>query len=340
MDGFPVPVVLFFYKRIDTTLKILDRISRIKPNKLYLISDGPRNEKERKQILACRNEIEKHINWDCKVIKNYADKNMGVYNRIGLGAKWVFSQEKYAIFLEDDNLPELTFFEYCRCILNKYENDTRILWICGTNYLQKYEPQDGASYVFTKHLMPCGWASWSHKFPFFYDGNMDLLKYRDVVERVKFEYQDRRLYRQQLKSVLSEAMKLKYEGRPSSWDFQMIFTIRANSVYGISPKYNQIQNIGVDGNSVHGGTSFKNPMTKRFCSIKSYPLELPLKHPKVVLPDRVYEKKVGKIILYPFSLRFKFAVKELISNMLKHMLHIKPNESVTKVLKDKLKHSR
>lgn len=336
MERFRVPVVLFFFKRIDTTLQILEIISYIKPTKLYLISDGPRNEKERKQIITCRNEIENKINWKCEVIRNYADVNMGVYSRIGLGAKWVFTLEKSAIFLEDDNLPELTFFEYCKCMLEKYEDDKRILWICGTNYLQKYEPNDGASYVFTKHLMPCGWASWSNKFTNFYDGDMNLLRNQEVVKRVRFEYQDRRLYKQQLRSVISEFQKLKYEGKPTSWDFQMAFSIRANGLYGISPKYNQIQNIGVDELSVHGGTSYKNPMTKRFCGIKSYSLEFPLIHPTVVLPDRNYEKKVGKIILYPLSMRCKFAIKRWISDSIKYIFHMKPNQSVSKVIRDKL----
>ena len=335
MERFNIPIVLFIFKRIDTTLRIMERISQIKPQKLYLISDGPRNEDEKEQILACRREIESKINWNCEIVQNYAVQNMGVYNRIGLGAKWVFSLEKEAIFLEDDNLPEITFFEYCRCMLEKYENDKRVLWVCGTNYLQKYEPVDGASYVFTKHLMPCGWASWANKFLEFYDGDMEIVKNNNLLKRLKFEYDDNRLYQQQLNSVLSEFQKLKYEGKPTSWDFQMAFTIRANSMYGISPKYNQIENIGVDSFSTHGGTTLENPMTKRFCSIKSYPLKFPIIHPKTVLSDIDYEIKVGKIILYPLTMRIKFTIKKFISKILKKIFNINPNESVSKKFKEK-----
>lgn len=336
MESFNIPIVLFVFKRIETTIKILERISCIKPQKLYLVSDGPRNENEREQIIACRREIEAKIDWKCEIVKNYADVNMGVYNRIGLGAKWVFTYERWAIFLEDDNLPEVTFFEYCKCLLEKYEEDNRVLWICGTNYLQKFEPDDGASYVFTKHLMPCGWASWAKKFLEFYDGDMELIKNKAIRKRIKFEYKDTRLYKQQLNSVLSELQKLKYEGRPASWDFQMAFSIRANSMYGISPKYNQIENIGVDVYSTHGGTTFDNPMTKRFCSIKTYPLEFPLIHPKTVLSDVNYEYRVGKIILYPFAMRFKLSIKSLLSQMLKYIFNISPNESASKSIKKKI----
>ncbi|MDP4182672.1 MAG: glycosyltransferase family 2 protein, partial [Bacillota bacterium] len=175
MEGFNVPVTLFFFKR-DKIIQIIDRIREIKPQKLYLISDGPRNDEEEILVNNCRRLVEESINWDCKIIRNYAEQNKGVYDRIGLGAKWVLSMEDYAIFLEDDNLPDLTFFRFCEELLETYKEDTRILWICGTNYLEEYQPKDGASYVFTKHMLPCGWASWSHKFNRFYDGNLDLCK--------------------------------------------------------------------------------------------------------------------------------------------------------------------
>ena len=154
--GFDIPVVVFFFNRPDMILQIMDRIAQVKPRRMYLFCDGGRNEAEWELVHACRRAVEARIDWDCEIIRNYADTNRGVYETIGKGACWVFQREEKAIFLEDDNLPELTFFPYCREMLERYENDRRVLWVCGTNYLQKYQPADGSSYVFTKHLLPCG----------------------------------------------------------------------------------------------------------------------------------------------------------------------------------------
>ncbi len=311
MSGFDIPVVLFFYKRSYTALQVLNRIAQVRPRRLYLISDGPRNNEERSLIEECRKTIEERIDWDCQVIKNYASSNRGVYDRIGLGARWVFSQEQKAIFLEDDNLPELTFFEYCRQLLDRYENDTRILWICGTNYLEKYEPKDGSSYVFTKHLLPCGWASWSHKFLHFYDGDLNHLEDDYIRHRVRYEYENRALYKQQIYSINRTKRKMQL-GQPISWDFQMAFSIRIHGLYGIAPKYNQIKNIGVDKMSTHGGTSYRNVMTRRFCGMDSFPLEFPLSHPKVLLTDVEFEKRVGRIIQYPTFMRIGIGIVRLL----------------------------
>lgn len=315
-DTFDIPVVLFFFLRSDTTLRIIERIREVRPTKLYLFSDGPRSEKEKKQIIEARKSVENSIDWECEVIKKYEDENRGVFHQIGLGAKWVLTQEENAIFLEDDNLPEVTFFYFAKEMLDRYKNDDRILWICGTNYLQKYTPMDNSSYVFTKHLMPCGWASWGAKFNKFYDEKLALVEDDVIVRKTKSEYTNQKLYKQQLRSLRSEKYRVKKGQRPSSWDYHMAFSIRANGLYGICPCNNQIENIGVDEFSIHGGTSFQKVMTKRFCGISSFPMEFPLKHPNVVLPDYNFEKKVDKIILYPLNLRLKAAIIRTIKKLI------------------------
>ena len=316
MDKFKIPVVLILFKRKDTVLKIIDRIRQVQPEKIYILSDEGRNEKEKKIVDDVRRTVENALDWDCTVKKNYARENRGVHANIGLGAKWVFEQEDKAIFLEDDNLPEVTFFRYCEEMLDLYEDDERILWVCGTNYLADYNTSNGSSYMFTRHLLPCGWASWADKFNSFYDDKLLLADDSYVMSNIQNSYQDRKLYLQQCESIMNEKYRKDHGKRFGSWDYHMLLTLRANEMLGISPAKNQIKNIGVDENSIHGGSSMSNIMTKRFCGMESYPLEFPLVHPKTVLVDSDYERKISDIILYPFryriSMKFTRAIKKLI----------------------------
>jgi hypothetical protein len=332
MEQFNIPVTLFFFKREYKTLQVLERISKVKPRKLYLISDGPRNDEERVRVSECREKIEGHINWDCEIIKNYAEVNKGVYDRIGLGAKWVLGREETAIFLEDDNLPELTFFQFCAEMLERYKHDTRVLWICGTNYLKEYEPVDGSSYVFTKHMLPCGWASWGSKFNKFYDGELHLWNDSYIKKRIKFENDNKSLLRQDIENWNRESRRILNGERPLSWDFQMSFTQRVHGLYAIVPKFNQITNIGVDLDSIHGGISFDNEMVKRFCGLKTKSMNFPLIHPKVLLSDKRFDKLTAQIIILPFTYR----VKVFISKILKKIFFIKENASFTSEMKEKL----
>lgn len=329
MEAFDIPIVLFSFKRKEKLILILKQLSVIKPSKLYLISDGGRTFEEHAIVEKVRNQMEANITWKCEIIKRYAPENIGVYDNIAGGAKWVFEHEKKAIFLEDDNFPELSFFPFCKEMLERYENDIRILWVCGTNYLKEYEPKDGSSYLVTKNMMPCGWASWGSKFLKFYDGELELWKDSYINKRIKSEPTYRRLMRQDVNNWDLEISNKEKKGKFSSWDYQMSFSIRVHGLYGIVPKYNQITNIGVDLDSIHGGTSFDNEMTRRFCGLPTRSMEFPLTHPKALLIDEKFELMTAKIITLPWRLYVKWRI----SCFLKKLLNIDEQTSLSGMVK-------
>lgn len=333
MDFFDIPIVLFSFKRIEKILLVLEKISYIKPCKLYLISDGGRTPEEHILVEEVRRQVEVNINWECELIKRYAPYNIGVYENIAGGVKWVFEQEDKAIFLEDDNLPELSFFPFCKELLDRYKDDTRVLWICGTNYLKEYEPINGSSYMVTKNMMPCGWASWSSKFLKYYDGELDLWKDPYIRERIKTEPVYKPLMKQDMSNWDQEVNRKEKNGKFASWDYQMSFTQRVHGMYAIVPKYNQITNIGVDLDSIHGGTSFNNVMTRRFCGLPTRSLDFPLIHPKALLINDDFELKIAKIITLPWLMRFKIKI----SIILKRIFKINSDVSLITTFKKKFK---
>jgi len=326
------PVVVFIFKRSNSLPRIFGRISEAAPEKLYILADGPRNDREVEETEKCREEAEKLVTWKCEIIRRYSKTNRGVYRNIGLGAKWVLEREPRAIFLEDDNLPEVTFFRYCEELLDKYENDERIMWICGTNYLNQYKSD--YSYMFTRHMLPCGWASWSWKYLKYYDGDLKNLEDQEKREMYKKTYfrngaANRALYIQMLWAVERTKYLIDHSITKASWDFQMDYSVRSNNLFGISPCMNQIANVGVDQISEHGGTSLHKEMTNRFCGIGSMPLPFPLKHPVTIEIDPKYEKAIEKIVLYPLRDR----IKRVCGRFVKRILAMNPNESLTAKIK-------
>ena len=329
MEQFDIPVVLFIFKR-DKAVQIMERIAQVRPKKLYIMADHGRNEQEKALAEECRRKVEAAITWDCEVVKDYAEENRGVYGNIGQGAIRVLRQEKWAIFLEDDNLPEVSFFPFCKEMLERYEHDTRVLWVCGTNYLGDYVPENGDSYVFTRHMLPCGWASWATKFEKFYDGELNMTQDPTVMSRIKDVYCNREVFEQYRASWMRERYLIQDGKRPISWDYQMDFSIKANNLFGVCPCKNQIRNIGVDQFTTHGNHQV---MTKRLCGMNSYPLTFPLQHPAALLIDPVFEKKIGQIILYPFKMRNILKL----SRFLRRVLHVPYDSNIKKHLLKRFK---
>lgn len=289
-----VPVVLIIFKRLYTMERIIERVRTYSPEKVYILADGGRNDDEHIECEKCRREVEQLINWDCEIVRRYADHNIGVYQNIGEGAKWVFQREKKAIFLEDDNLPEYTFFDYCEQLLDRYENNDKVLWICGTNYLEKFDSK--YSYMFTQHMLPCGWASWSEKFLRYYDG--ELADISSNMKRFKKSYWIGShfyfsLFQNRKASVERTRYLIETNKQRASWDYQMCYSVRSNDLVGVSPCVNQIKNIGVDEYSIHGGTKMTRALEK-YCGMNTQIMEFPLRHPESVELDVSYEKKVAK----------------------------------------------
>lgn len=312
---FDIPVAIFIFKRLDTLKTIFTRLSEVRPRKLYLIADQGRDDAERRSAAEVRRCVESLISWDCEVIRNYAESNRGVYGNIALGAKWVFEREPVAIFLEDDNLPSVSFFPFCAEMLSRYRDVNEVLWICGTNYLSKYDVPDGSSYVFTRQLMPCGWASWSNKFITSYDFELKRML-PEHRRHARSTYSIHRLYLQQLFNVEYEKSHRERTGRFYSWDYHMAWTLRTGEYYGIAPAVNLIKNIGVDDCSEHGGNDFTLDMTNRFCSMDGYELSFPLKHPDSIEVDPRYERLIERKLLYPakdyIGILVKLAAKRLL----------------------------
>lgn len=324
------PIALILFKRKDTVLKILDQVRKVQPDRIYLLSDQGRTKEEMLRVQETREAIERAIDWPCKVTKFYAESNLGVFRNIGLGAKRVFEKESRAIFLEDDNYPEITFFQYADEMLERYADNERILWVCGTNYLTEYKNSSNDSYFFTQHLLPCGWASWKSKFLKNYNGELDNLL---AGKNAFFEsYQSKSLAKQQWTSIIGECNRKKQGKDFISWDFQMLFSLRANGLLGIAPCRNQIRNIGADVDSTHGGTSLSKIMTRRFCEVPTKPLDFPLHHPIVIRQDKTFDKKIGRIILLPLP----FRIKNRAFSVLKKALGIGEDQHLKEELKNRL----
>ena len=120
------PVIFLIFKRPNETARVFEQIRKAQPPKLFIVADGPRNDGEKKLTDAVRSVVEK-IDWPCVVEQNYSEKNLGCRERVASGLDWAFGRltnpTDGAIILEDDCLPDQTFFAYCEEMLEKYKTD-------------------------------------------------------------------------------------------------------------------------------------------------------------------------------------------------------------------------
>ena len=95
MSDFKIntPVVFIIFNRPDTTERVFAEIAKAKPTKLLVVGDGARvgKEDEAEKVVAARAIIDR-VDWDCDVLTNFSEINMGCKRRISTGLDWVFEQ--------------------------------------------------------------------------------------------------------------------------------------------------------------------------------------------------------------------------------------------------------
>lgn len=285
-----VPVLILFFNRPDTLSKVFEQVKTAKPSQLFLYQDGARNEKDIPGIDACR-KIMEEIDWECKVEKLYQEKNYGCDPSEYLAQKWAFSKVEKCIVLEDDDVPSVSFFSFCKEMLDKYEHDTRISIISGFN-TEEITPNISSDYFFATTFSIWGWASWrrvidqwDEHYSFLDDKeNMHLLE--DLIKERK--YRKDFLYMCQCHRNNKKAY------------YESIFqaSIFFNSGLSIVPTRNMINNLGVTDNSTHfAGSIYTLPKGyRRIFTMKRYELEAPVKHPKYVIENMDYKESVYRIM--------------------------------------------
>jgi hypothetical protein len=278
------PVALIIFNRPDLTERVFAQIAKTKPAQFFIIADGPRPDRpgDAEKCAAARAVVDR-IDWNCEVLKNYSDVNLGCGHRPATGISWLFEQTDKAIILEDDVIPDLTFFQFCEELLDRYHEDERVWQICGHNY-QLGQKRGPYSYYFTRrNICGGGWATWRRAWKHFdfriqlWPGLRETSFILDILEDEALAEK----WKQQFDTV--------YAGKPSSmdahtadyWDYQWTFTIWSQSGLSICPNTALVSNVGYREDGTHT-KSANNP----WANLPVGEMEFPLQHPPYVVRNR------------------------------------------------------
>ena len=266
------PIVFIIFNRPDTTSRVFAEIARAQPRQLLVIADGPRSADE---VIKCEEarEIIQQVNWDCEVLTNFSDVNLGCKRRVSSGLDWVFELCEEAIILEDDCLPHPTFFPYCEELLTKYRADDRIMTINGNNFQVGQEKRE-CSYYFSAFAHIWGWASWRRSWQH-YDVTMS-----DWPEHRSRHWLETVLGMEEAANKWCRDYEETYSGQLDTWDCQWGYTILKRGGLCIAPNDNLITNIGFGNGATH--TKDANSTD---ANLSAPGIALPLRHPLSILRD-------------------------------------------------------
>lgn len=285
-----VPVAIQAFVRPEQLAKQWAVIKEARPSILFVRSDGPREtvatDKER---IAQSRAITEDVDWDCTVYRLYEEKNIGMYGMMQKCPPIIWSKVDRCIFLEDDQVPSVSFFQFCAELLEKYKDDLRIERITGVNLCETW-PDTPYDYFFARVPTSSGTAMWRRSYE---SRDLELTYGKNPYVMAHVERDLPWYLKKQFQSFAKTGI---YANHKPGGEF---FTRHAEYLQNkliIVPKYNLIANNGVGAGSTHTGKSMA-AMPKRLqrqYGMKTYELAFPLKHPGFVFPDTKFEREREK----------------------------------------------
>jgi hypothetical protein len=221
------------------------------------------------------------VDWPCTVHKDYSDKNLGCKMRVVSGLNWVFEQAEEAIIIEDDCVPDQSFFPFCQELLEKYRNEPRVTQIAGLNTQHKNKKfsTGGASYYFSQFGEIWGWATWRRAWAL-YDVTLEQWPEAKVQHLL-----DRRIKDPAVVDYWEHLFDTVYGAGENSrkfdaWAAQWVFALLLHGGLSAVPTTNLMRNLGDDKENA---TRFRENSSEEDYALRPVlPLTFPLIHPKQI----------------------------------------------------------
>ncbi len=304
MPQLATPVLFIIFNRPETTVRVFNKIKEVQPAKLYVAADGPRKTRVGEQELceATRNAVLNNITWNCEVRSLLRNENVGCKIGVSSAITWFFENEEHGIILEDDCLPDNSFFNFCELLLKKYKDESSILQISGCNLLGD-NIKVNESYYFSRMSHIWGWATWRRAWNLY---DIKMIRLHELVDNFEEISNDKRI-----KKYWIKAFNRVKKNKVDTWDYQWVYSIWVNKGLVISPAVNMISNIGFGPDATHTNTG-----DHTFANLKASAIEK-IKHPSTIqqniaIDNYDMEKTVRRVsIIENFRIRIAGICKRL-----------------------------
>lgn len=296
------PILFIVFNRPEQTRRVFAEIRKAKPEKLFIAADGPRPNKQ-DDVLKCQKtrEIVSQIDWPCEVKTLLREKNLGCKLGASTAIDWFFENVLEGIILEDDCLPDPSFFTFCEQMLEYYRNEEKLAIISGHNIVGSLNTP--YSYVFTKYGHLWGWATWRRVWKQ-YDVTMKIWANKENRKKIRDWIGDKQRW-----NYSQMVYEDTFTGKKDTWDYQWESYRLLNKILSIIPKENMIENLGFGADATH---------TKQLNSPLVMPrraTSFPLKHNNgELVPDAFYDRNLGPKMsnMDFYTYKIKRAIKKII----------------------------
>ncbi len=276
------PILLLLFNRPKHTEAVLHRLRMVKPTKLFVHCDGARASVagEEEKVADVRAKLGK-IDWPCEVKTFFREQNAGLRLGVSGALNWFFEAVDQGIILEDDCLPDVSFFPFCEAMLERYANEEQVMHIGGSNVAERLTKTLPSSYFFSQFSFVWGWASWRRAWA---KMSLDLDGYDHFIQENRIKSLTPAPMAQ---AYLLEKFRATKARENNSWAYAWAYSVLNNNGLSIVPRLNLVQNTGIgEAEATHTKRSDNQ------ANIRASTLAFPLVHPTLIERPKGLDKEI------------------------------------------------
>jgi hypothetical protein len=249
-------ILFLFFNRPETAGSVFAKIRVARPERLFLAADGPRSTiaGDAELCQKTRASVEGLIDWPCEVHRLYRDINLGCREAVSSAIDWFFSHVEEGIILEDDTLPDPSFFHFANAMLERYRKNPVVMHISGNNY-QDRRIRGSGSYYYSQWAHSWGWATWRRAWKHYC---VDISGFEQDWDSLSADL----AFSRDRKCWWFESLKGCASGTISTWDFQWHYAIMKQQGLCLIPQMNLVKNIGVGSAATHTHSHTNTTLTQ------------------------------------------------------------------------------
>ncbi|MBN8676875.1 MAG: hypothetical protein J0M29_01540 [Chitinophagales bacterium] len=302
---FDTPVLLLLFNRPAHTQVVLERLRGIQPSRVFVHCDGARAHKpgEAVQVAEVREAVA-GIDWPCDIQTLYREENAGLREGVYGALNWFFSEVEFGIVIEDDCVPDPSFFAFCATLLNQYAQEEQVMHIGGSNLGAHLTQGMDESYFFSKFTFVWGWASWRRAWQ---KMSLNLDHFDQFIAQNGIEDLSSNIM---VQAYFLEKLRTTKARENNSWAYAWSYSILKNKGVSIVPRQNLVQNTGI-GTDDATHTVSDDPRARLKASAMSFPLVHPpsLQRPPGLDTKLFYAAQKSKIRLVFWYLLHKLKIR-------------------------------
>lgn len=246
------PICLFVYNRLDETKKTIDALQNnflASESRLYIFSDGWKNEKAKAAVLEVREYI-KTIDGFKKIQVIESEVNKGLAQSIITGVTTIVNKYGRAIVVEDDLITSTNFLDFMNQSLTFYRQSESVFSISGFCLSISRPSGNKLDNFFWGRAHPWGWATWKDRWDTVDWQIKDWEDFkRNKVERKKFNRFGTDLYAMLRKTI---------QGKINSWYVKFTYNQFLQNKMTVYPFTSKVINIGFTDSATHCDTYNRN----------------------------------------------------------------------------------